>query len=149
MASDSLGFVALLSIRPQFAQAIMDGEKKVEFRKVKFRRAVSHIVVYATDPVRQIVGYFEVAGLTQATPERLWRLYGSLGAIGRRDFRSYYCSSHRGTAIAVGRVCAFRKPLPLSDLGHAVRPPQSFAYIPATAFAKMISKRPPGSEAAV
>ena len=35
--------VALLSIHPRFAEAILTGEKRVEFRRTKFSRDVSHI----------------------------------------------------------------------------------------------------------
>ena len=37
---------ALLSIKPEFAEAIFDGTKKFEFRKVKFKKNVNKIKVY-------------------------------------------------------------------------------------------------------
>ena len=134
MASETPEAVALLSVRPRFARAIMSGEKRVEFRKVQFRRTVSHVVVYATGPIRRILGYFEVARLVEAPPKRLWDLYGGVGAIHHHEFYAYYRSSNRGTAIAIGGVYAFQEPPRLSVFGRWLKPPQSFRYIPRGVF---------------
>ncbi len=42
---------ALLSIRPQYADAIFRGEKRFEFRRAMFRKEVDVVVVYTTSPV--------------------------------------------------------------------------------------------------
>jgi len=47
--------IALLPIYPRFALKIMSGEKRVEFRKVKFASDVTHIVVYATALVKKVL----------------------------------------------------------------------------------------------
>ena len=51
---------ALLSIKPEYAEKILKGEKLVEFRIVAFAQEVSKIFIYATSPVCRIVGEFEV-----------------------------------------------------------------------------------------
>ena len=44
--------IALLSLRPEFAERIFDGTKKYEYRKRVFvREDVDKVVVYATDPL--------------------------------------------------------------------------------------------------
>ena len=43
--------IALMSIRPQFAAAILDGSKRVEFRKRPLAADIGTVVIYATKPV--------------------------------------------------------------------------------------------------
>ncbi len=47
----------LLSLKPQFAAAILSGEKKFEFRRDVFSRSdVTTVVLYASSPVCKVVG---------------------------------------------------------------------------------------------
>src|SRR5450756_1588152 len=46
---------ALLSIRPQYAAAILRGEKRYEFRRTVFSRHVDVVLVYVPSPVRRVV----------------------------------------------------------------------------------------------
>lgn len=127
MATPSSSAVALLSIRPRYADAIMSGHKRVEFRKQPFARPVEHVVIYATAPVRRIVGTFRVAECDLAEPAELWRRYGDVGGIERADFERYYGQRSSGVAIAI-EGSPTPLDLPLDALGH-VRPPQSFVYL--------------------
>src|SRR5262249_46812686 len=90
MGSRATARVVLMSIHPEFAQGILGGEKRVEFRRTRFAAAISHVVIYATKPVQQVIGFFKVAGVEQATPRELWRRYKSEGGIPRDLFRAYY-----------------------------------------------------------
>jgi len=134
MAPKSTRRIALLSIHPQFARLIMNGKKRAEFRKTKFREKVSHIVVYATSPVRRILGYFEVSHIDEDSPKRLWARYREVGGIQRKEFQAYYASSTQGIAIGIGQIRPLSKPIPLSNLDDSMSVPQSFAYISSEAF---------------
>lgn len=129
MARHSTRSVALLSIRPEYAQAIMDGRKAVEFRRTVFRRPVSHVVVYASSPLKQVLGFFEVSGIEEDSPARLWRRHGTHGCVKRRWYDEYFARNEKAVAIVVGRVCRARQPLPLKSLGGPSVAPQSFAYV--------------------
>jgi predicted transcriptional regulator len=126
-----------MSIHPQFARGILTGRKRVEFRKTRFSTAISHVVLYATKPIQQIIGFFRVAGIEQAAPEELWRLYQDDGGIARESFISYYGRRSTGVAIKVGEVFGLRTPRPLSSLGRDLVPPQSFRYLPAEVVQKL------------
>jgi predicted transcriptional regulator len=131
--------VALFSIHPEWAEAILDGRKRVEFRRVAPNRDVGRVVIYATLPVGGVVGFFTVRGMTVASPSELWSQYGKAGAISRQRFRDYFRSRRNGAAIEVGHVQKLREPLPLSELGTAV-PPQSFSYLTDGQFRKVLSR---------
>jgi predicted transcriptional regulator len=120
--------VAVLAIHPRFARAILKGEKRVELRRSSFRDPISHVVVYATAPVKKVVGWFEVGAIDRASPKAIWEAHGKDAGITRQEFRAYYQGAAGGTAILVKRTSALRDPQPLWAIG-ARRPPQSFIYL--------------------
>ncbi len=129
MADGSDAAVALLSIKPEFVDAILSGQKRVEFRKVGFRRNVSHVIIYASDPVQRVVAYFAVNDLAREHPSVLWREYRHVGGISASAFRDYYQEASQGLAIEVGELRVLRRPVELHRLGLGQRPPQSFRYV--------------------
>ena len=129
MASVSTQCVVLVSIHPKFAGAIMTGEKQVEFRKTGFTLAATHVVVYASSPVRQVLGYFCVSGIDHGTPQELWSRYRARSGIDHADYMAYYSRSRRAIAILIGAVSCLEEPLELNALEYGLSPPQSFSYV--------------------
>jgi predicted transcriptional regulator len=122
--------LALLSIHPRFAEAILSGRKKVELRRVSWARPVTHVVIYATAPVSQVIGMFEVKRVVRDRPRRLWDRYGAVCDVEPRFFRDYYEGLDEGVAILIGHVTRFHDPIPLSTL-EVSSPPQNFRYVDA------------------
>jgi predicted transcriptional regulator len=121
--------VALLSIHPRYAHGIIEKRKTVEFRRRVFGDHVTHVVVYATAPVRKVLGLFTIASLDQGSPSQLWRRHGGGGLIEREPFFEYFRDAKSGVAIVVGDVQALADPIPLRKLiGRSVGP-QSFQYV--------------------
>lgn len=129
MAEEPDSGVALLSVHPRFARALLAGEKGVELRRTHFSRDLSHVVLYATAPVKRIVGWFEVAGVDRATPEAIWTGHGRHSGLTREEFLSYYRGKQLGTVIRVRSATPLARPAPLSAVG-AARPPQGIQYLP-------------------
>jgi len=124
--------VALLPIKPIYANAIMAGTKRVEFRKTMFRRTVTHVAIYASTPVQRIIGVFRVAAVEHAEPAALWRRHARHGGITSEAFELYYEGSMAGLAIGIADVVSLTEPLALAELGGSVTPPQSFRYLSAS-----------------
>lgn len=120
--------VALLSIKPRFARAILSGEKQVELRRRPIGDSVSHVVVYATAPVKKVVGWFEVGAIREGSPHVLWEEHRHAAFVTRDEFRAYYRGARGGAAIEVRSARSLRQPQSLALLG-ARRPPQSFMYL--------------------
>ena len=118
-----------MPIQPQYANPIIEGRKKVEFRKTKFRTPPSHVVIYASSPVSCVVGYFEVTHVETARVDALWEKYSAVGCIGEDDFVAYYGGRDEGVVLGVGEVVVLAEPIPLEELGLSSRPPQSFCYV--------------------
>jgi len=121
--------VALLSIKPEYVDAIFKGEKRVEFRRTRFARNVSHIIVYATQPVGAVVGYFEVGLIEENTPDRLWDSFGTVGCIDKDKFDQYFDGTSIGYAIGVKNPVRLSENASLNRYSGLSRPPQSFAYL--------------------
>jgi predicted transcriptional regulator len=69
----SANHALLISIRPSFVEAIFARTKTVELRRVKPRLKMGDLVViYASGTTKGIVGAFDVAGVTKATPKHIW-----------------------------------------------------------------------------
>ncbi|WP_199296974.1 ASCH domain-containing protein [Synechococcus sp. FACHB-909] len=118
-----------MSIHPEYANKILNGSKKVEFRKWMFSNAPSIVVIYSTSPVSQVVGYFTVDGIDASDPASLWGMYKEVAGIKHRDFDNYFNGVERGIAIRVGKVHKLLTPLQLEELIGSKRPPQSFRYL--------------------
>ena len=118
---------ALLSIKPTYAEAILSGIKKWEFRRRKFMEKPDRVYIYCTSPVRRVVGFFEPGEIISGSSKEIWRKCGKDGAISRKEFFKY---SNSGTihAIKILRVEKLEIPMKLNLLGKN-KAPQSFCYI--------------------
>jgi predicted transcriptional regulator len=136
MAGSTPGRVALLSLHPRFAVAILAGEKTVELRRSAFADDVSHVVVYCTAPVQRVLGWFEVAAIDRDHPQALWKRYRGVAGVSASEFRDYFHGSDRGTAIGVGAVSVLNRPAALEEFGSRT-PPQSYRYFEPDHFRKL------------
>lgn len=119
---------ALLSIKPEFASKIFEGEKKFEYRRIIFKKPVKFVVVYASSPVCRVIGEFEVEGLISDDLEKLWRKTKKHAGISEDYFYSYFSDKEKGHAIKIGSTRKYRKPLLLKET-FGVIPPQSYLYL--------------------
>jgi len=119
-----------MPVHPEFAELILAGEKRVEFRRRSFAKKVTHIVVYATSPVRAVVGVVEVIGVRRGSPNKLWSAFAGVGGITRSKFDEYFRGAADGVAYELGRVWLCNNRVPLGRSGLPGRPPQTFQYIP-------------------
>lgn len=123
------GRVAVMSIRPQFAEAILDQSKLIEFRKRRLAADVTTVLIYATVPTARIVGVFEVAGQEVASPTALWERHKRHAGIARAAYREYYRGKSSAVGILVRDARRLARPIPLQELDVTLRAPQSFAYL--------------------
>ncbi|ECX8367725.1 ASCH domain-containing protein, partial [Salmonella enterica] len=107
----------LLSIKPEFAEKILDGSKRFEFRKGIFKnRSINTVVIYATMPLGKVVGQFSIESILSDAPEDLWIKTQKYAGISKTFFDNYYSGRSTAYAIKVGDVERFETPLPLSAL---------------------------------
>ncbi|MCU0288890.1 MAG: ASCH domain-containing protein [Acidobacteria bacterium] len=119
----------ILSIKPEFADAILSGKKKVEFRKTLFKKDVEKVFIYSTAPVKRITGYFTINEIIESPPFELWEKFGKRGFINEVDFFNYFKNKETGFSICIDMINKFSEAIdPFVEIENFV-PPQSFRYI--------------------
>lgn len=121
--------IALLSIKPVFADSIFEGKKKFEFRKAGINPDVKLILVYSSSPVQAFIGFIEIDEVIADTPTSLWKKTGDAGAISRTLFFSYFKGKKLGYAIKIKDICKFKASINPKELLEDFHPPQSFMYV--------------------
>lgn len=119
----------LLSIKPEFALKIFDGTKRYEYRRAIFKnREVSKVVVYASDPIKRIIGEFEIEDIIHDEPRVLWVKTKNHAGISEKRFFEYFTNKSKGYAIEIKTTRMYNDPLPLNSFMISY-PPQSFIYL--------------------
>ncbi|MCK9406791.1 MAG: ASCH domain-containing protein [Methanothrix sp.] len=120
----------LLSIKPKFAEAIIDGRKRYEFRKSKFaNKDINRVYIYATSPIKKIIGIFKISNIIEESPSALWDLLKDHAGISEEEFFNYFGNKGTGFAIEIKSVEKFENPIDPKTLIPNFVPPQSFHYI--------------------
>lgn len=120
----------LMSLRPEFADLIVQGRKSVEFRRrfsKKYEGAT--IVFYITHPVKRFMFTATVAKVDHRPKDELWNSYQAQGAISRYIFDRYFSGTSFGYAIHLSNLTEIPNRLPLKhaqEIDPGLRPPQSF-----------------------
>lgn len=119
----------LLSIKPEYAFKIFEGKKKFEFRKSIFKqRGVKRVVVYASSPIKQVIGEFEIEEIISMPPGLLWNQTKEYSGISKELFFEYFAERTVGHAIKIKSTRKYRKPLCLKEHFN-LTPPQSYMYL--------------------
>ncbi len=118
----------LLSIKPEYSERILSGEKKFEFRRKRASRSVEKILIYTSAPKMKVVGEAEVTDILESTPSNLWDQTFHNAGISKKKFMEYFSQKECAYAYQLGKVTRFKKEKTLADYGIKT-PPQSFIYI--------------------
>ncbi|WP_232502282.1 DNA-binding protein [Aeropyrum camini] len=138
----------LMSIRPQYARAIMAGRKKYELRRIHGVPPIeegSIIVVYASGKVKSIIGEFEARRVIQATPEKIWSIASKPGSGVGEDAWQYIRGAKRAIAIEVGSRRIYERPVTLEEIRRIIpgwNPPFSYTLLePGSPIYEILIKR--------
>lgn len=124
----------LISIKPNFANLILDGKKKIELRRkipVNLKPG-SFAVVYSTSPQKEIIGAFTVKNIIHADINQLWELTKKYNYVDFDDFIDYFNGIDFGYGIEIKETWRFRKPIDLEYLRRKADNfviPQSYRYL--------------------
>ncbi len=128
--------ILLLSIRPEHAENIFAGIKKVELRRMRPKVEKGDWVwVYVSTPVQSLLGAFQVDRVVSDTPRRLWKLVQQEASITRCQFDDYYEGAETGHGIFLAKIKKLATPIHLAVLRTVWKefhPPQSFRYLTST-----------------
>lgn len=123
----------LFSIKPEYADLIERGHKRVEFRrKCSANLNSSLIFFYVTSPVREVRCVARIAQTIKSRPSQLWSQFKDEGGIGHKAFCKYFEGATEGTALVLSDVQSLKRPLSLAELRMhqaGFTPPQSYALV--------------------
>ena len=122
----------VLSIRPQYSEKILEGRKTVELRRRFPLSAPGGTIayIYATSPIRAMVGMTEIKSVLKLPVEQIWADFEEAASIGREEFRKYFEGLDFGCVLLFDDIRVFSRPMPLDELRQrfGFEPPQSFLY---------------------
>ena len=118
----------ILPIAPRYIEKIFSGEKKYEYRKRLCKNDISKIYLYATAPVKGIVGEVEVIEKMEEDTKKLWSLTSNYSGIDIDFYNKYFRNCTKACAYKLGKVIKYKNKIPLQYIGitHII---QSFVYI--------------------
>ena len=125
----------ILSIKPKYCEKIISGEKKVEFRIRGFRiNDIDLVYMYSTNPIKKIVGSFEIESIIKDSPIKLWEKFRMHSGMDESEFFQYFGLRKTGFAIKIKAVNPYEPPIDPRQIVPNFTPPRSFRYLKGTPF---------------
>lgn len=119
----------LMSIKPQYVEKILSGNKKYEHRKNRAKRNdIDKMIIYSTAPVMKVVAEVDIEEIIESTPDILWKKTKLESGITEEFFYKYYKNKTTAVAYKLGNIKIYDKPKSLNDIGVKYVP-QSFIYL--------------------
>lgn len=119
----------LLSIKPEYVEQIERHTKLFEFRKRNFKNLPSEVWIYASAPVKMIVGIIKVGDIIEDTPITLWSRCKQYAGIKEKVFFECFKGRNKGFAIVIKDYIKFETPIDPYKVSPEFTPPQSYAYL--------------------
>lgn len=134
--------IALMSIKPEYANKIFSGSKLFEFRKTGFAKPVTKVIVYSSSPQKKIIGCFSIREIIQDNPKNIWNKCKNAAGIRKQEFFKYYCNSKQAVCIAISEVIRFDKEYNPYDFWPDFTAPQSYRYLKQDEFETLLEVEP-------
>ena len=124
--------IIVISVKPEFADLIFEGSKKIELRKSSPNAQPGDLmVVYSTSPEMAIVGICKIKEVIKSTPDEIWLNHSSILGIDEKRFNEYYSETEKAVGIVLSNVRRFKSKMPLKEVQEffpSFTPPQTFKY---------------------
>ena len=124
------GSAILLSVKPKFANLIVEGSKLVELRRTIPAQVLETIAIYSSSPVQAIVALADVKQTIEASPSKLWTIAKENGGgLTKAELIAYFESKKTGFALMLENVRVYGKPVNPAKIFKPFSAPQSFRYL--------------------
>jgi len=118
----------ILSIKPEFVEAIFAGRKRFELRRRRPVIAPGAVVyIYCTAPRKAIVGQFTCRKIHSGKPKELWSRFGRSSSVSKERFLAYFRGVRIGYALEIAQIRHWLEPVSLAAVRRVVPcfwPPQ-------------------------
>ena len=107
----------LFSLKPNYAELIFEGLKKVELRRrIASNMENRYVFVYVSSPVKQLQGGFRVGQVWSGDPEEIWNRVSELSQVTKQYFDIYYEGRNIAYALEITDVWEYENPPALNRL---------------------------------
>jgi len=135
----------LLSVRPHFAESIMNGSKVAEIRRQRPNITIgTPVIIYATLPVAAVVGYARLSEIHCGHPDEMWSSYQTFMGVTRQEFDKYLTGVTTSYILMLADVQRLERPLTLSQMRaiSGFHPPRSYRYIDRASLTLLVDGHP-------
>ena len=118
----------LMSIKPEYVDQIFKGKKKYEYRKKLCKNVINNIIIYASSPVKKVVGELIIDEVLYNKKEIIWDKTCLYGGISKDKYDKYFEENDYAVAYKIKNFIIYdnQKDLSYYNIKHA---PQSYIYI--------------------
>ena len=121
-----------IAVKPEYANKLISGKKDIELRKMKPNvQPGDYVIIYASAPVKAVVGFGKVKKIIECTPKCLWERYSNRLGINEQSYFSYYDGYHKAIGIEFDMIKSVM-PIGLEELRRVdpnFQPPQIYRYV--------------------
>jgi predicted transcriptional regulator len=91
---------ALISIRPQYADAILSGQKTIELRRrIPKLASGTTLWIYATRPTGAVIGVATIQDVARGRPATIWKRHRTEVGVDYASFKAYFEGAQEAVAI--------------------------------------------------
>lgn len=119
----------ILSIKPNFVEKILSGEKKFEYRKKIFKQPVDTVVIYSSSPIQKFVGEFKIKNIIYSDVIDLWNETKHSSGISYKYYMKYFSNHKEAYALEISNLKIYKEPINPIDIIPNFKPPQSYCYL--------------------
>lgn len=120
----------IMSIKPKYAHAILDGNKLYEYRKrLPKNTDIDKVYIYASKPTKAIIAYFTIGSIISDNPQKVWELTKKDGGITKKQFNDYFKCHSLAHAIEIDEVVELDIPINPKEVIQGFTAPQNYCYV--------------------
>ena len=120
----------IFSIKEEYTNKIYSKKKLLELRRQNVNVEVNEIcLIYTTNPIKKITGYFIVQKKIRLPIEELWEKTKEISGVDKEKFTQYFKGCETGTAIIFKKAERFKDEISLYEIKKIKKnfsPPQSY-----------------------
>ena len=122
-----------LSIKPVFANKILDGTKTIELRRIRPHVVPGQsVLIYSSSPEMSLIGRAVIENILCDAPGKLWNQVKAYAGISRSEYDTYFEGTSNAVGLRLGRTQRLGSPIPLRELRARwpwFQPPQSYRFV--------------------
>lgn len=121
----------VLSIRPKYVDRILAGTKTIELRRTApDLEPGTKVFIYASTPVKALVGIAVLGEIVRYSPSRLWAKHGAQAGVTPGEYQDYFDGADAAYGLQLREITPASESVQLNEMRKiGMEPPQSWRYV--------------------